>query len=390
MNKHAPPPRPPQSALPFGEEHQLLRKTAQRFFEQECVPHREDWEKAGMAPDSIWRRAGELGLLCMSIPAEYGGGGGDILHSIVLIEEQARSGCASPMLSLHNDVVAPYLLHYGREDQKHHYLPRMASGELIGAVAMTEPQSGSDLRGIRTTATREGDHWRVSGRKTFISHGCTAGLIVLAAKTRGEGSDERISLFLVETAGLHGFHASQPLHKLGQGAADTAELAFDNVKLPLNALLGESTGAGFQQLTARLVEERLMTGAAAVALMDAAIEATVAYVKERRAFGQRVMDFQNTRFKLAEARTEATVARTFLESCVLQFLNGALSPAEAAMLKYWTTDLQCSIVDACVQLHGGYGYILDYPIARMWCDSRIAKIYGGANEIMKEIIGRSL
>ena len=343
-----------------------------------------------MAPREIWRRAGELGLLCMSAPETYGGSNANVLHSIVLMEEQVRAGVESPMLSLHNDVVAPYITRYGTEAQKNRVLPRMARGDWIGAIAMTEPQSGSDLRGIKTLARRDGDGWTLNGRKTFISNGCCADLIIVAAKTEDGGGDRRISLFLVETQELEGFHPSAPLKKLGQGAADTAELAFESVRLPGDALLGDAQGAGFKQLTDRLVEERLMTGVAAVSMIEAALDATIAYTKERKAFGHRVIDFQNSRFKLAEAQTEAVVARTFMEHCVASFLRGELDAVEAAMLKYHTTDLQCAIVDTCLQLHGGYGYILDYPIARMWCDSRISKIYGGANEIMKEIIGRSL
>lgn len=381
---------PSSSVLPFGDDHVILRNTARRFFAEECAPQRDAWEAAGRAPREIWRRAGDLGLLCVAIPEEFGGGGGDLLHSLVILDEQVRSGVEAPMISLHSDVVAPYLLHYGTSEQRTRLLPKLASGQYVGAIGMTEPQSGSDLRGIRTTARQNDGHWIVNGRKTFISHGCTADLIVLAARAVVDGEDERISLFLVETPDLVGFHAGNPLKKLGQGAADTAELSFDDVRIPHDALLGGQTGQGFRQLNERLVEERLMTGVAAVAMIETAIDATVEYVRERRAFGQRILDFQNTRFKLAEARTEAMVARTFMESCVKRFLEGGLDPTEAAMLKYWSTDLQCAIVDTCLQLHGGYGYMTDYPIARMWCDSRIAKIYGGANEIMKEIIGRSL
>jgi acyl-CoA dehydrogenase len=380
---------PKRSTLPFGEEHDLLRRTAARFFREECAPHRETWEEAGMAPRQVWRRAGELGLLCMSTPAEFGGGDGDILHSIAVMEEQVRAGVNAPMLSLHNDVVAPYVSRYGSKAQKAHILPRMASGEWIGAVAMTEPQSGSDLRGMRTTARRDGDNWVVNGRKTFISHGCTADLIVLAAKTAIDGGDDRISLFLVEAPNVKGLHRGPPLDKLGQGDADTAELAFEDMRLPASSLLGE-LGGGFRLLSDRLVEERLMTGVGAVATIETALEHTLAYVKQRHAFGQPILNFQNTRFKLAEAYTEAAVLRTFMERCVRRFLANELDAVEAAMLKDRATELQCSIVDDCLQLHGGYGYILDFPIARLWCDSRIAKIYGGANEIMKEIIGRAL
>ncbi|MEZ6023595.1 MAG: acyl-CoA dehydrogenase family protein [Hyphomonadaceae bacterium] len=387
----APERRDRASALPFGEEHALLRRTAQRFFNEECAPHREAWEDAGQAPREIWTRAGELGLLCITAPTEYGGGGGDVLHSIVVLEEQARAGIAAPMISLHNDVVTPYIVRYGSEAQKTRIIPRMASGEWIGAIAMTEPQSGSDLRGIKTNARPDGEGgWIVNGRKTFISHGCTANLIVLAAKTPTETGDSRISLFLVETDGIEGLHRSEPLYKLGQGSADTAELAFDDMRLPPGSLLGEDLGQGFRQLTDRLVEERLMTGVAAIATTEAALEHTIAYTKDRRAFGQRIFDFQNTRFTLAEAHTDAVAARIFMEECVMRFLRDELDATQAAMLKYWTTELQCNVVDECLQLHGGYGYILDYPIARMWCDSRIAKIYGGANEIMKDLIGRSL
>jgi len=378
-----------RSTLPFNDEHDMLRRTARRFFDAECAPQREAWEDVGMAPPGIWRRAGELGLLCMSMPAEYGGGGGDILHSIAVMEEQVRAGVNAPMLSLHNDVVAPYILRYGSQAQRSYALPRMASGEWVGAVAMTEPQSGSDLRGIQTSARRDGDGWVVNGRKTFISHGCTANLIVLAAKTEVEGGKERLSLFLVDTTDLQGLHRGPPLDKLGQGDADTAELAFEGMRLPASSLLG-GPGDGFRMLSDRLVEERLMTGVGAVATIEAALEHTLAYVKQRHAFGQPILNFQNTRFALAEAYTEAAVLRTFMERCVRRFLRGELDAVEAAMLKDRATDLQCSIVDQCLQLHGGYGYILDYPIARLWCDSRIAKIYGGANEIMKEIIGRAL
>jgi acyl-CoA dehydrogenase len=380
---------PQRSSLPFGEEHDLLRRTASRFFREECAPHRDEWEDAGIAPRGIWRRAGELGLLCMSTPAEFGGGGGDILHSIVVMEEQVRAGVNAPMVSLHSDVVAPYINRYGSKEQKNHFLPPMAKGDWIGAVAMTEPQSGSDLRGIRTTARRDGDGWVVNGSKTFISHGCTADIIVLAAKTATDGGVDRISLFLVEAGNVKGLHRGPPLDKLGQGDADTAELAFEEMRLPACSLLG-ALGGGFQLLNDRLVEERLMTGVGAIAVIETALEHTLAYVKGRHAFGQPILQFQNTRFKLAEAYTEAAVLRTFMERCVRRFLRNELDAVEAAMLKDRATSLQCSIVDQCLQLHGGYGYILDYPIARLWCDSRIAKIYGGANEIMKEIIGRAL
>jgi acyl-CoA dehydrogenase len=376
--------------LPYTDEHAMFRRTARRFFETECAPHREEWEAAGQVPRSIWERAGELGLLCPTINAEYGGGGADTLYSIVLIEEQVRAGVVAPMLSLHNDVVAPYIAHYGTEDQKQRLLPQMAQGRMIGAIGMTEPGAGSDLQAISCRARRDGDFYLISGQKTFISHGHMADLIVLAVKTGDDPDSRKVSLILFETANASGFRRGRHLEKLGQHSADTAELFFDDVRVPADSLLGTEEGRGFGQLMDRLVEERLMTGAGAVAFIDRALELTIEYVKERKAFGQRVIDFQNTRFKLAEAQTEAAILRVFLNRCVLQFLDGKLDAETAAMLKWWSTEQQCAIVDDCVQLHGGYGYIVDYPIARMWLDARIAKIYGGSNEVMKEIIARGL
>lgn len=372
-------------ALPFSAEHELFRASARRFLETECVPHREAWDEAGMPPREIWRRAGELGFLCFRLPEVYGGSGADILYSAALMQEQVRAGVVGPMLSLHNDVVAPYIELYGTEAQKRRVLPRMARGEWIGAIAMTEPSGGSDLRGMTTRARRDGDDYVLDGQKIFISNGATADLIILAAK-----AEAGISLFMVETAGLEGFARGQPLEKLGQWSADTTELFFSSVRIPASALLGEAEGRGFPQLMDRLVEERLMTAVGAVATIDAAIETTLAYTKDRKAFGQRIIDFQNSRFRLAEAETEATVCRIFLQRCVAKFVEGKLSPAEAAMLKLRTTEVQNQVADACLQLHGGYGYMIEYPISRMWLDSRISRIYGGSSEIMKEIIGRTL
>ena len=311
--------------------------------------------------------------------------GAEVAVRVALMQEQVRAGVVGPMLSLHNDVVAPYIERYGSEAQKARILPRMASGDWIGAIAMTEPSGGSDLRGMKTRARREGDTYVISGQKIFISNGVLADIVVLAAQT-----ERGISLFLVETEGLAGFGRGQPLDKLGQWSADTAELFFDEMRVPESALLGGAEGRGFAQLMDRLVEERLMTAVGAVATIDHAIETTVAYTRERRAFGQRVIDFQNSRFRLAEAETEARVCRIFLARCMAKFMDGTLSPEEAAMLKLRTTELQNSIVDDCMQLHGGYGYMLEYPISRLWLDSRISRIYGGSSEIMKEIIGRTL
>lgn len=376
--------------LHYAEEHEMFRRTARRFFETECAPKQDDWADAGEVPRGIWNRAGELGLLCPTMPAEYGGGGGDTLFSIVLMEEQVRACVVAPMLSLHNDVVAPYISRYGSDAQKSTLLPKMASGAMVGAIGMTEPGAGSDLQAITTRARRDGDEFVISGQKTFISHGHMADLVVLAVKTGSSADDRRISLILFETAGADGFRRGRHLEKLGQHAADTAELFFDDVRVPASALLGDEEGRGFGQLMDRLVEERLMTGVGAVAFIERALELTIAYVKDRKAFGQRVIDFQNSRFKLAEALTEATVLRVFLDRCVRDFMNGELDAETAAMLKLWSTEQQCAIVDDCVQLHGGYGYILDYPIAKMWLDARVSKIYGGSSEIMKEIIARAL
>jgi acyl-CoA dehydrogenase len=378
-------PFPGETRLPFSDEHVMLRETARRFFAEQCAPHREAWEQAGMAPREIWLRAGELGLLCPRLPVALGGSDGDFLFAVALIEEQAKAGLVAPMLSLHSDVVAPYVLHYGTPEQQARVLPKMASGEWIGAVAMSEPGAGSDLRAMRMRARPDGNGWLVSGQKIFISNGVCADLIVLAAQT-----DKGISLFLVETAGLAGFSRSAPLDKMGQWAGDTAELFFDEVRLPGDALLGGVEGQGFRQLVERLVEERLLVGIASVATMEAAIDHTLAYTRERRAFGRAILDFQNSRFKLAEARTDADVARVFLDSCIRKFVEGRLDASEAAMLKYWTTETLWRIIDDGLQLHGGYGYMLEFPIARMWLDNRVARISGGSNEIMKEIIGRSL
>jgi acyl-CoA dehydrogenase len=379
-----------RTSLAYTDEHEIFRASARRFFDEECVPLQAAWREAGMAPRSIWKRAGELGFLCPRLPEEYGGAGADFLFSVILLEEQARSGAVSPMLSLHSDVVAPYIAHYGTAEQKAHFLPRMAAGDYVGAIGMTEPSGGSDLKNLRTTARREGDGYVINGQKTFISNGITANLLILAAQTAREDGGRSVSLFLVDTDEVEGFKRGRNLKKLGQKACDTAELFFEDMRVPAFALLGETQGQGFPQLMNRLVEERLMTAVAAMGIVERALGVTIDYVKERKAFGQRIIDFQNTRFKLAECKTEAKVLRVFLDRCIQEFVAGELDAATAAMLKYWATEQQVAIVDQCVQLHGGYGYILDYPIAQMWADGRIARIYGGANEVMKDIIGRTI
>jgi len=370
-----------------SEELDIFRHSVRRFFQEECAPHQPAWEEAGIAPRQIWLRAGELGFLCPRVPAADGGLGVDLAFSIATLEEQMRAGVFAPSVSVHSDVIAPYLVHYGTPEQKKRYLPGMIAGTCIGAIAMTEPSGGSDLKALRTTARRDGDSYVINGQKTFITNGIAADLVILAART--DAGARGIGLFLVETKS-EGFRRGRNLQKLGQHASDTAELFFDDLRVHASALLGGIEGRGFAQLMDRLVEERLMAGVAAAAVIDRALELTVAYVKERKAFGKRVIDFQNTRFKLAAAKAEAAVLRAFLSRCIADFRAGTLDPATAAMLKYWATERQCSIVDDCVQLHGGYGYMLEYPIARMWLDSRITTIYGGANEVMKDIIGRSL
>lgn len=377
------------SKLPYTAEHAIFRDQARRFFETEVAPKQAEWDEAKLTPRSIWRRAGELGFLCPRVPEAYGGMGADFLFSAILTEEQVRAGAIAPMISLQSDVIAPYLALYGTEAQKQRYLPGMVSGEIIASLAMTEPSGGSDLQAIRTVARKTAKGYAISGQKTFISNGINADMAIVACKTDASAGARGINLFLVDAV-AKGFAKGRNLKKLGQHGCDTAELFFDEVEVSEEALLGGTEGRGFAQLMDRLAEERLMASIASVAMIDRALAMTIQYVKDRRAFGQRVIDFQNTRFKLAEGKTEALVLRVFLERCIADFMAGNLDAATAAMLKYWSTEQQCAIVDDCVQLHGGYGYILDFPIARMWLDGRITKIYGGANEIMKDIVGRTL
>ena len=377
------------SRLPYTAEHQIFRDQARRFFETEVAPKQAEWDESKITPRSIWRRAGELGFLCPRVPEPYGGMGADFLFSAILMEEQVRAGAIAPMISLQSDVIAPYLVRYGTETQKKRYLPKMVSGEIIASIAMTEPSGGSDLQAMGTTAKKSAGGYAITGQKTFISNGINADMVLVACKTDSGAGARGISLLLVD-ADTKGFSRGRNLKKLGQHGCDTAELFFDDVQVPADSLLGGVEGRGFAQLMDRLAEERLMASIASIAMIDRALVMTIQYVKDRRAFGQRVIDFQNTRFKLAEAKTEAMVLRVFLERCIADFMGGTLDAATAAMLKYWSTEQQCAIVDDCVQLHGGYGYILDFPIARMWLDGRITKIYGGANEVMKDIVGRSL
>jgi acyl-CoA dehydrogenase len=370
-------------------ELNYLRDGIRRFLTRAVVPHRERWREAGVVDRGVWRAAGDAGLLCLAIPETYGGGGGTFRHEAILIEELARIGFGDLALSLHNAIVAPYILHYGTEAQRMRYLPAMARGSLVGAIAMTEPGAGSDLKSMRTHARPDGDGWVLNGQKTFISNGQLAELIIVAAKTDPEAGARGISLFLVETEGATGFRRGRNLAKVGRHAQDTSELFFDDVRLPADALLGEA-GRGFHQLMQQLPQERLVIGVGSVAAMETAIEHTLAYVREREMFGQTLFDFQNTRFVLAEAKTEATIGRVFMDWCVDRLVEGKLDAATAAMSKWWGSQTLCEIADRCLQLFGGYGYMAEYPIAHLWADARIGMIYGGSNEVMKELIARSL
>ncbi|VXB40497.1 Acyl-CoA dehydrogenase [Pseudomonas sp. 8AS] len=372
----------------FSHEHEQFRESVRKFFEQEAVPFHAQWEKDGHIDRALWNKAGEAGMLCSHIPEEYGGMSADFLYSAVVIEEQSRLGLSGVGFSLHSDIVAPYILHYGSEEQKHKYLPKLVSGELVTAIAMTEPGTGSDLQGVKTTAVLDGDEYVINGSKTFITNGFLADLVIVVAKTDAKAGAKGISLFLVE-ANTPGFAKGKRLEKVGMKAQDTSELFFQDVRVPKESLLGKE-GMGFVYLMQELPQERLTVGLLAISSAEAALEWTKDYTRERKAFGKAVADFQNTRFKLAEMATEIQIGRVFVDRCLELHLQGKLDVPTAAMLKYWSTDLQCKVIDECVQLHGGYGYMLEYPIARAWADSRVQRIYAGTNEIMKEIISRAL
>ena len=373
----------------MNPELQTFREQVRRFVAAELTPHQERFAQQQHVDRPIWNRAGELGILCADIPEEYGGSGGTFAHQAILFEEQAYAGDSAMNVSVHI-ILAHYILNQGTAAQKAKFLPKMATGELIGAIAMSEPGAGSDLQGVRTTARLEGDHYVVNGSKTFISNGYLADLMVVVCRTSDVPGSKGISLLLVETKEAPGFRVGKKLHKLGQKGNDTCELFFEDVKVPKENLLGEVEGRGFAQLMTELPYERLIIGVYAVAAIERAVKLTVDYTRERKAFGKSLIDLQNTRFKLAEAKTHAVVARTFLDKCIEELLAGRLDTVTASMAKYWTTDLQCQVIDECLQLFGGYGYTVEYPIAQMWADARVQRIYGGANEIMKELIARSL
>lgn len=372
----------------YDSDHQMFRDSVRKFLETEAMPHHEQWEKDGMVSDEIWLKAGEQGFLCPMVPEEYGGVDTDFRYNCIVNEEIGRSGCSGLGWTLHNDISVPYIVRYGNEDQKKKYLPACVSGELITAIAMTEPGTGSDLQGIKTSAVLEGDHYILNGSKTFITNGQKAGLVIVVAKTDTSAGSKGISLFLVE-ADLPGFSKGKNLQKLGLKAQDTSELFFQDVKVPKGNLLGQE-GRGFIYLMQDLPQERLSIAVGAVANAQAIMEVTVNYTKERKAFGTTVASFQNTQFKLAELAAEVTSAEVFSDRCTELLLEGKLDTVTASKLKLLTTDLQCKVADECLQLHGGWGYMWEYPVCRAFADSRVQRIYGGSNEIMKLIISRDL
>ncbi len=376
----------------FSPDHEAFRDSFRRFIANEVSPFHDAWEEQGYVERAVWNKAGENGFLCTSMPETYGGADADKLYSVIQMEELARAGTSGIGYSLHSEIVAPYILHYGTEAQKSHYLPKLASGEMIGAIAMSEPAAGSDLQGIKATAIKQDDgSYLLNGSKTFITNGWHADLVIVVAKTNPAAGGKGTSLLLVER-GMAGFSAGKRLKKLGLKAQDTSELFFDNVRVPAENLLGGAAmeNKGFICLMEQLPWERLQIAITAVASAQAAIDWTVAYVKERKVFGQAVSSFQNTRFKLAEMQTEVQIAQVFVDKCTELVLTDKLDTATASMAKYWCSDLQCKVMDECVQLFGGYGYMWEYPITRAYADARVQRIYGGTNEIMKEVITRGM
>lgn len=372
----------------FKEEHQLFRDNLKRFLAREVLPYHSQWEDRGYVDREIWRRAGFEGFLCPTVPETYGGSGADQLFSIAVIEEIAIAGASGLGWSLHSDVVAPYIMKYGTETQKNRYLPNMVSGKVVGAIAMTEPSAGSDLKGILTTAKKDGDEYVVNGSKTFITNGHHCDMAILAVKTDPHEGAKGISLLLID-ATLPGFSRGKLLKKSGMSALDTTELFFDDMRVPVTNLLGHE-GQGFAMLMEQLPWERLQAALFSVAAAEIALSETIGYTRERRAFGRELLTFQNTRFTLSELKTEVQIGRVFVDKCVELLLQGKLDATEASMAKYWATNLRFKVTDACVQMHGGYGYMQDYSIARAWADAGIYRLAGGSNEIMKEVIGRSL
>jgi acyl-CoA dehydrogenase len=372
----------------FTPEHETFRDSVRRFLEAEVKPHDERWQEQGYADKAVWQKAGANGYLCMSMPEEYGGSGADRLFSMVLIEEQARINNSSLGWGLHSEIVAPYLLNYGSSALKQKYLPKMAAGEMIGAIAMSEPGAGSDLQGIKTTAVRHGNGFVLNGSKTFITNGWNCDLVIVVAKTDPAKGAKGTSLVVVDTA-MKGFNKGKRLKKMGLKGQDTAELFFDNVEVPAENLLGQENN-GFIYLMQELPWERMQIAIAAAAKCEAALRWTIDYVNERKAFGKPVASFQNTRFKLAEVATEVQVMRVFVDRCMELLLAKKLDTATASMAKYWASEMEGKVLDECLQLHGGYGYMWEFPISQAFVDARVTRIYGGTNEIMKEVISRSL
>ena len=371
-----------------SEEHKMMQEMIQEFISNDIIDHLDEWEKNGMVSREIWKRAGELGLLCVDMPEEYGGGGLDFTFNALLIEAFAKKGITGPGFSLHSDIVAPYLLYYGTESQKQKYLPLMAKGEIITAIGMTEPSCGSDLKALRTTAEDKGDHYLVNGQKTFITNGFMCDMAVVAVKTNHNSDEEGVTLLILEST-MEGFHKGVPFKKIGMKSQDTSALFFDNVKVPKENRLGDEK-AGFKIMMRELARERLTVGITAVATAEGAIENTISYTKQRTAFESPISGFQNTQFKLAECATQLQIHQAFLDRCIELLVDHKLTTESASMIKYSATDMCGKVVDECLQLYGGYGYMWDYPIARMYADNRVARIYAGTNEIMKIVIARGL
>jgi acyl-CoA dehydrogenase len=372
----------------MNDEHRMLGDSAARFFAERWVPKAPAWREAGLMPRETWNEAGAQGLLCLSTPTAYGGGGGDFGHEAVVILEASRANLSGWGGGLHSAIVAPYLIHCGTDEQRQRFLPRMVTGELATAIAMTEPGTGSDLQAVRTHARRDGDEYVINGAKTFITNGQHANLVVVVCKTDREAGAKGVSLVLVETDKAPGFRRGRKLDKIGLKAQDTSELFFDDVRVPAANLLGEVEGRGFFQLMEQLPQERLIIALQGVAAMERALDETLRYVKQRQAFGKAVWDFQNTRFKLAEVQATVLATRAFVDACMVSHLKGELDAARAALAKSWVSEQQGRVMDECLQLFGGYGYMMEYPIAELFVDARVQRIYGGTNEIMKELASR--
>ncbi|MFO1266387.1 MAG: acyl-CoA dehydrogenase family protein [Rubrivivax sp.] len=371
------------------DEHEMLRESVARYIAEKWTPRAAEFRELGKMPPDVWREAAANGLLCVSTPADYGGGGGNFGHEAVILLEQARANMSGWGGGLHSAIVAPYILHHGTEEQKRRWLPKMATAEFISAIAMTEPGTGSDLQGVRTTARRDGDSYVINGAKTFITNGQNANLVCVVCRTGDAGSGAKgMSLVFVETEKASGFRRGHHLDKVGMKAQDTSELFFDDVRVPAENLLGMKEGQGFFQLMQELPQERLIIAVSGIGAMERALAETLAYAKERKAFGKTVWDFQNTKFKLAEVQATVLATRAFVDACMVAHLKGELDAARAALAKAWVSEQQCKVMDECLQLFGGYGYMMEYPIAELYVDARVQRIYGGTNEIMKELAAR--